>query len=65
MKTVSLRDTCEPIFDQLSELSNTKFLTIDGKKYDIELFVGGDMKLLPILLGLGGSTGDYACPWNI
>jgi hypothetical protein len=51
-------------FDQLSKLSETKQITVDEKEIEIDLFVGGDMKFLQILLGLGDSTGDFACPWN-
>lgn len=59
----NLRDTCKPLFDQLTEFCNTKSITVDGQIYSLDFFVGGDMKFLQILLGLGGSTGDYACPW--
>jgi hypothetical protein len=38
-------------------------ITVDEKNFEIDLFVGGDMKFVLILLGLDGSTGDFACPW--
>ena len=59
----NLRDSCKPLFDQLSEISEKKQITVDEQNFEIDLFVGGDMKFLQILLGLGGSTGDFACPW--
>lgn len=31
----------------------------------MELFIGGDMKFIQLLLGLCGSTGNYACHWCI
>jgi hypothetical protein len=41
-------------------------ITVDEKNFEIDLFVGGDMKFVLILLGLDGSTGDFAClcPYN-
>lgn len=59
----NLRDTCKPLFQQLSELDKNKTINVGDQDYEIEIFVGGDMKFLQILLGLGGSTGDFACPW--
>jgi hypothetical protein len=34
--------------------------TVDENIFEIHLFVGGGMKCLQILLGLGGSTRDFA-----
>ncbi|CAC5402564.1 unnamed protein product [Mytilus coruscus] len=59
----NLKETCKPLFDQLNNLVKNKFVKINEKSYEIEFFVGGDMKFLQILLGLGSLVGDYACPW--
>jgi len=47
----------------LNLLSENKCITVNGQTFDLELFVGGDMKFLQLLLGLGGSTGNFACSW--
>ena len=33
------------------------------KKIDTELFLGGDMKFLAMVLGLSNATANHACPW--
>ena len=63
LNTVNLRDICKPLFQQLSELDKNKTINVGDQDYETEIFVGGDMKFLQILLGLGGSTGDFVCPW--
>lgn len=60
---INLKETHKPLFDQLADLSKSKQFKIGDKIFEIDLFVGGDMTFLQILLGLGGSTGDFACPW--
>ena len=55
----NLRSTCQPLLNLLSE---NKCITVNGQTFDLELFVGGDMEFLQIVLGLGGSTGNFTCP---
>jgi hypothetical protein len=34
---------------------------VEGKQFDLDILMGGDMKFLQ--LGLGGSLCNYSCPW--
>jgi hypothetical protein len=34
---------------------------VEGKHFDLDILMGGDMKFLQ--LGLGGSLCNYSCPW--
>lgn len=49
--------------EEINEILNTKFIEIDGVKYKLELFLGGDYKILLILMGLRNAKSDYACLW--
>lgn len=40
-----------------------KSIEVDGKKYALDFFLGGDYKILLIVMGLSGATSDYACLW--
>jgi hypothetical protein len=37
--------------------------TVEGKHFDLDIMMGGDMKCLQLGLGLGGSLCNYSCPW--
>jgi hypothetical protein len=34
-----------------------------GKHFDLDILMGGDMNILQLVLGLGGSLCNYSCPW--
>ena len=34
-----------------------------GEHFDLNILMGGDMKFLQLVLGLGGSLCNYSCPW--
>lgn len=38
-------------------------MTIDGITYDIEYFLGGDMKFLAIVTGIDSASSTYSCVW--
>lgn len=42
---------------------NQKTIKIESKSYDIEYFLGGDLKFLALVLGVNAATADYPCPW--
>ena len=48
-----------------SEINNLRKegITVGDKNVKLEIFIGGDMKFLQILLGLNSSIATYACPW--
>ena len=58
-----LKDACKPVFDEINELIEAGVLVIDGESYPIEYLLGGDMKFLQIMLGLGSSLSNCSCLW--
>jgi hypothetical protein len=38
-------------------------LTVEGKHFDLDILMGGDMECLQLVLGLGGCLCNYSCPW--
>ncbi|CAC5375870.1 unnamed protein product [Mytilus coruscus] len=59
----NLSASLHPVFSEINELYHSGSLKINENIYTIQLFFDGDMKFLQICLGLGSSTGEYACPW--
>ncbi|CAG2242280.1 unnamed protein product [Mytilus edulis] len=59
----SLKKSCKPIFEEINSLYKRGTIEVDGRKINLEILLGGDMKFLQILLGLGGSLCNYSCPW--
>ena len=49
--------------DICNEASKLKSVEINGIKYDIELFLGGDWKFLAIVCGLDSATSQHSCIW--
>ena len=55
--------TClEQIKDQINELTE---LDIDGIKYQIEKYIGGDLKILAIIYGINQATSNCPCIWCV
>ena len=56
----SIRDS---LSDLIEEMRNLHSIEVDGDKYDIEYFLGGDWKFLATICGIGCANQDYACIW--
>ena len=54
--SAGLQDICD-------EASDLKSVEINGIKYDIELYLGGDWKFLAMVCGLDSATSQYSCIW--
>lgn len=59
----NLEKTLGPLFDEINKIHSAGRITVAETEYETEIFVGGDMKFLQLLLGLNGSTANYACCW--
>lgn len=59
----SYRALKESLSDVIADLRETvdQEITVDGKIYKIELFLGGDLKFLNCVLGLQANNGKYSC----
>ena len=51
-----LEDICE-------EAKDLSVITINGKVYNIVLYLGGDWKFLATVCGIESATSEYACIW--
>ena len=49
--------------DLRMEMSNLKEISANSCTYKIEYFLGGDLKFLALVCGLGRANEDYACVW--
>jgi hypothetical protein len=38
-------------------------IEVEGKHFDLDILMGGDMKFLQLVFGLGGSLCNYSYPW--
>lgn len=59
----NLKQSLGPLFDEINELNSQKYIAVDGQKVNLEIFIGGDMKFIQLLLGMNSSIATYACPW--
>jgi hypothetical protein len=59
----NLKLACKPIFQKINTLYEKASIEVEGKHFDLYILMGGDMKFLQLVLGLGGSLCHYSCPW--
>ncbi len=51
---------------ELSEkLSELKEIQLDGIRYKIEFWLGGDLKFISLVTGINAASSNYPCPWCI
>ncbi len=55
----------EALHDISIEAENLRSIIINGVSYDIEYFLGGDMKFLAMVCGIDAATSEYACTWSL
>jgi hypothetical protein len=53
----------KPIFQKINTLCEKASIEVEGEHFDLDILMGGDMKFLQLVLGLGGSLCNYSCPW--
>ena len=58
-----LKFACKPIFQKINILCEKASIEVQGKHFDLNILMGGDMKFLQLVLGLGESLFNYSCPW--
>jgi hypothetical protein len=59
----NLKLACKPIFQKINTLYEKASIEVEGKHFDLYILMGGDMKFLQLVRGLGGSLCHYSCPW--
>jgi hypothetical protein len=58
-----LKLACRPIFQKINTLYEKASIEVEGKHFDLDILMGGDVKYLQLVLGLGGSLCNYSCSW--
>jgi hypothetical protein len=53
----------QTLFSEINTLYEKASIDVEGKHFDLDILMGGDMKFLQLVLGLGGSLCNYYCPW--
>ena len=51
---------CKPILLKINTLYEKVSIEVEGKHSDLDILIGGDMKFLQLVLGLGGSLYNYS-----
>ena len=59
----TIKDSLSNVLNEINNLVDSKFIEVDGVTCPIEIFLGGDYKILLIIMGLSYATSDYACLW--
>jgi len=59
----TVRDSLKKPVEEINNLIAKKSINFNGKNYALDFFLGGDYKILLIVMGLSGATSDYACLW--
>jgi hypothetical protein len=54
----------KPIFQKINTLCEITSIEVHGKHFDLNILMGGEMKFLQLVLGLGGSLCNYSYPWH-
>ena len=49
--------------DIANEIESIQSITIDGHEFNIQFFLGADMKFLAICLGIQAANAKYSCIW--
>jgi hypothetical protein len=59
----NLKLACKPIFQNINTLCEKACIEVEGKHFDLDILMDGDMKCLQLVFGLDGSLCNYSCPW--
>ena len=55
----NLKLACKPIFQKINKLYEKGSSAVEKKHFDLDILMGGDMKFLQLVLGLGGSLSTF------
>ena len=53
----------ESLSDIADEMKQLKSITVDGKEFTLEFYLGGDWKFLALVTGIEAATSKYFCVW--
>jgi len=59
----TLQTSLQYLFQEINNLIEKQFISIDGNDVKVEFFLGGDLKFLLIIMGLNSAIADFSCLW--
>ena len=59
----TLKESFGTAFTEINETIKQGHITVDDSKFNVEFFLGGDYKFLPLMMGMKGATSIYSCLW--
>ena len=60
----TLKSSMGDVISEINSVIKNGKVEVDGEEISIEMFLGGDYKILPMVMGLKGATSDYSCLWR-
>jgi hypothetical protein len=54
-----LKLACKPIFQKINTLYEKASIEVEGKHFDLDILMGGDMNFLQLVLGLARNFNFY------
>jgi hypothetical protein len=62
-KYETMKTSLSDFFCEVNELIEKKTLLVDGEDIELDIFLGGDMKFLLMIMGINAATSNYSCLW--
>ena len=59
----TLEESFSVLLTEVNDIAKAGHVIVDDTEVKVELFLGGDMKFLLMVLGLSSATATHACPW--
>ena len=57
-----LKFACKPIFQKINTLYEKANIEVEGKHFDLDILMGGDMKFFATCAWVGWILCNYSCP---
>eukprot|EP00731_Ephydatia_muelleri_P016123 Em0009g547a len=58
-----LEAALDPLLSEIKELLALKMVQVGGKSYELEFYLGGDLKFLLLFWGFAQANSKYSCIW--
>ncbi|EDO29491.1 predicted protein [Nematostella vectensis] len=62
-KYETIAESLKDVLEEIDAVQDDGYVELDGKKINVEFFLGGDYKLLLQTMGLRAANSTYACLW--
>ena len=60
---LNLKECFKDLFTEVSDIQESGSVSTSNGNVPTEIFLGGDMKFISMVLGLSAATANHACPW--